>query len=85
MSMTKPSIHAMLLKAGEVIDIGLRSITLTTKDYGRGKPRFAIYLPTDRSDVWQMLWEKGAKVRVILVVPEEELKKISAEESVKKS
>jgi hypothetical protein len=51
-----------LVRSGEAIDIGLRNITLATKDYGRGKPRFAIYLPVDRSDIWELLWEKGLKL-----------------------
>jgi hypothetical protein len=82
MAMTKLSIHAMLLKVGEVIDIGLRNLTRASE---KGKPRFAIYLPMDRSDVWQMLWEKGVRVRVILVIPEEELRKLGEEESAEKS
>jgi hypothetical protein len=32
-----------------------------------------------------LLWEKEVRVRVILVVPEEELKKISGEENAEKS
>lgn len=56
---------------------------MATRDYGRGKPRFSINLPIERNDLWQLLWEKRVKVKVL--IEEEELKKISEEESARKS
>lgn len=82
MYVAKSLIFEKVVTSGEVVDIGLRNIALLTRADKR--PRFVIYLPTDRSDIWELLWEKGARVRVILVIPEEELKKIGEEESVRK-
>jgi hypothetical protein len=82
---TRTLIFEKLLRSGEIIDIGLRSITLATRDCGRGKPRFIIYLPIDRNDIWELLWEKKVRVKVFLIIPEEELKKIGEEENAEKS
>jgi hypothetical protein len=47
---------------------------IATKDYGRGKPRFIINLPTTRNDLWQYLWKNKITVKVFIELPEETLK-----------
>ena len=66
--------YEMVLKTNRVIDVGERSIVLATKDYGRGKPRFIINLPTTRNDLWQYLWERKVTVKVFIEIPEESLR-----------
>lgn len=77
--MTSP-MYEMVLRTNRIIDVGERSIVLATKDYGRGKPRFIINLPTTRNDLWRYLWEKKVTVKVFIEIPEEALKIRSGEE-----
>jgi hypothetical protein len=66
--------YEMVLKTNRVIDVGERSIVLATKDYGRGKARFIINLPTTRNDLWRYLWERKVTVKVFIEIPEESLR-----------
>jgi len=79
MTISKSYIYELILRTNRIIDIGERHIVMATKDYGRGKPRFLIYLPTERNDLWQLLWERRVKVKVFIEIPEDVLKKISQE------
>jgi hypothetical protein len=79
------SLYELMVKTIRLIDVGERNIVMVTRDYGRGKPRFSINLPIERNDLWLWLWERRVKVKVFIEIPEEELKKISEEESVEKS
>jgi hypothetical protein len=72
--------YEIMLRTNKIIDVGERSIVMATKDYGKGKPRFVINLPTTRSDLWQYLWERKVTVKVFLEIPEEALKIKSNEE-----
>lgn len=49
---------------GKVIDVGEVRVSRTTPDKARGKPRYVIYLPTQRNYLWEELWR--GRVRVIL-------------------
>jgi hypothetical protein len=69
-----------MLKTSKVIDVGERNIVMATKDYGKGKPRFVINLPTTRNDLWQYLWERKIAVKVFMEIPEEALKIKSSRE-----
>jgi hypothetical protein len=72
--------YELVLKSSRVIDVGERNIVMATKDYGRGKPRFIINLPTTRNDLWRYLWEKKVTVKVFIEIPEEALKVKSSED-----
>jgi hypothetical protein len=74
------SMYEIMLRMNKIIDVGERSIVMATKDYGRGKPRFVINLPTTRNDLWQYLWERKIAVKVFLEIPEEALKIKSSRE-----
>jgi len=65
--------YEFVLKTTRVIDVGERNVVMATKDYGRGKPRFVINLPTTRNDLWQYFWEKKIPVKVFIEVPAEVL------------
>jgi hypothetical protein len=65
--------YEFVLKTSRVIDVGERNIVMATKDYGRGKPRFVINLPTTRNDIWIYLWEKKIPVKVFIEIPSEAL------------
>jgi len=67
------SMYEFVLKTSRVIDVGERNIVMATKDYGRGKPRFVINLPTTRNDIWIYLWEKKIPVKVFIEIPSEAL------------
>jgi len=58
-----------VLKQVSIIDVGERSIVRVAVDYGSGKPRFAINLPTARNDLWEYLWRRRIKVKIYLEVP----------------
>jgi hypothetical protein len=62
-----------MLKTSRVIDVGERKVVMATKDYGRGKPRFVINLPTTRNDVWEYLWRNKIAVKVFIEIPSESL------------
>lgn len=64
-------VYDLILKKGGVIDVGERSIVRATKDYGTGKPRFIINLPTTRNDLWIYLWQKKIPVKVFIELPED--------------
>jgi hypothetical protein len=66
--------YEFVLRNSKVIDVGERNIVIATKDYGRGKPRFIINLPTTRNDLWQYLWKNKIAVKVFIELPEETLK-----------
>jgi len=68
------SMYEFVLKTSRVIDVGERNIVMATKDYGRGKPRFVINLPTTRNDIWIYLWEKKIPVKVFIEIPSEALR-----------
>ena len=67
------SMYEFVLKTNRVIDVGERNIVMAARDYGRGKPRFVINLPTTRNDLWQYLWEKKITVKVFIEIPSEVL------------
>jgi len=67
------SIYEFMLKTSRVIDVGERKVVMATKDYGRGKPRFVINLPTTRNDVWEYLWRNKIAVKVFIEIPSESL------------
>jgi hypothetical protein len=64
-----PSPVIELVRSGRLIDVGERSIVRVAIDYGTGKPRFAINLPTIRNDLWEYLWRRRIKVKIYLEVP----------------
>jgi hypothetical protein len=66
--------YQLVLKKGGLIDVGERRIVIAARDYGRGKPRFVINLPTTRNDLWQYLWERKIPVKVFIEIPGEALK-----------
>lgn len=68
------SLYEYLVKKARIIDVGERNVVMATRDYGRGKPRFIINLPTTRNDLWQYLWEKKVPVKVFIEIPEGVLK-----------
>jgi hypothetical protein len=61
--------YEFVLKTSRVIDVGERNIVMATRDYGRGKPRFVINLPTTRNDIWEYLWRKKIPVKVFIEIP----------------
>jgi len=63
--------YELLVKTSRLIDIGERNIVIATKDYGRGKPRFIINLPTTRNDLWIYLWQKKIPVKIFIELPED--------------
>jgi len=63
--------YELLVKTSRLIDIGERNIVIATKDYGRGKPRFIINLPTTRNDLWIYLWQRKVPVKVFIELPED--------------
>jgi len=67
-------LYRLVVESSGLIDVGERRIVIATKDYGRGKPRFIINLPTTRNDLWQYLWEKKIPVKVFIEIPKEVLK-----------
>jgi len=62
--------HLLITSAG-VIDVGERRIVRTARDYGSGKPRFVINLPTTRNEIWIYLWENKIPVKVFIELPED--------------
>jgi len=69
------SMYEIMLRTNKIIDVGERNVVMATRDYGRGKPRFVINLPTTRNDLWQYLWERKVTVKVFIEIPEEVLRK----------
>jgi len=69
------SMYELVLRTSRVIDVGERKIVMATKDYGRGKPRFVINLPTTRNDIWEYLWRNKITVKVFIEIPEEALER----------
>ena len=67
------SMYELVVRNNRIIDVGERNIVMATKDYGRGKPRFVINLPTTRDDLWQYLWKNRVKVKVFIEIPSEGL------------
>jgi hypothetical protein len=67
-------LYKLVVESNRFIDVGERRIVIATRDYGRGKPRFIINLPTTRNDLWQYFWEKKIPVKVFIEIPEEALK-----------
>jgi hypothetical protein len=65
------SMYEYMLKTSRVLDIGERHIVMATKDYGRGKPRFVINLPTTRNDLWIYLWQRKVPVKIFIELPED--------------
>ena len=76
------SMYEYMLKTSKVLDIGERYIVMATKDYGRGKPRFIINLPTTRNDLWIYLWRKKIPVKIFIELPEDLSKYERQEKSV---
>jgi len=74
--------YELLVKTSRLIDIGERNIVIATKDYGRGKPRFIINLPTTRNDLWIYLWRKKIPVKIFIELPEDLSKYERQEKSV---
>jgi hypothetical protein len=72
--------YELVLRNNRIIDVGERNIVMATKDYGRGKPRFVINLPTTRNDLWQYLWKNRVKVKVFIEIPSGGLKSGEGEE-----
>jgi hypothetical protein len=64
-----PSSVIELVRSGRLIDVGERSIVRASIDYGPGKPRFVINLPTIQNDLWEYLWRQRIKVKVYLEIP----------------
>jgi hypothetical protein len=58
-----------LVRSGKLIDVGERSIVRATINYGTGKPRFVINLPTTRNDLWEYIWRRRIKVKVYIELP----------------
>jgi len=77
----KSLIYELVLE-GAVIDVGLRSIVRTAKNY-KGRARFAINLPLIRNDLWNLLWERRIPVKVFIELPEDLSKYESQERSAK--
>jgi hypothetical protein len=48
-------------KLGGIIDVDERNIVLATRNYGRNKPGFAIYLLVDGGDVWKCSGRRGLR------------------------
>jgi hypothetical protein len=67
--------YELVLRTSRVIDVGEKRIVMATKDYGRGKPRFVINLPTTRNDIWEYLWRNKITVKVFIEIPEEALER----------
>jgi len=67
------SMYELVLKTNRIIDVGERNVVMATKDYGRGKPRFIINLPTTRNDLWKYLWKNKIAVKVFIEIPSEGL------------
>jgi hypothetical protein len=65
------NLYELMLRSSRVVDVGEQNIVLATKDYGRGKPRFIINLPTTRNDLWKYLWERRIPVKVFIEIPAE--------------
>jgi len=63
--------YEYMIKSSRVIDVGERFVVMATKDYGRGKPRFIINLPTTRNDLWIYLWQRKVPVKVFIELPED--------------
>lgn len=69
--MSEDGIVELVLR-GKVIDCGEVGISRSTPDKARGRPRYLIYLPIARNYLWELLWKKKVKVRVLLQVLEAE-------------
>jgi len=67
------TMYELVLKTNRIIDVGERNVVMAAKDYGRGKPRFIINLPTTRNDLWEYLWRNKITVKVFIEVPSEGL------------
>ncbi|NAZ13458.1 MAG: hypothetical protein GU359_04815 [Desulfurococcales archaeon] len=65
------SMYEYMIKSSHVIDVGERYVVMATKDYGPGKPRFIINLPTTRNDLWTYLWENKIPIKVFIELPED--------------
>lgn len=70
MSYIESNIYRLILRGNTIIDVGERHIVMAAKDYGRGKPRFIINLPTTRNDLWEYLWRNKIPVKVFIEIPE---------------
>jgi len=77
------SIQELIFRSNRFIDVGERKVVIATRDYGRGKPRFIINLPTTRNDIWQYLWENKITIRVYIEIPEKELERVLEQGQVK--
>jgi len=76
-------LYKLIVESSGLIDVGERRVVIATKDYGRGKPRFIINLPTTRNDLWQYLWERRIPVKVFIEIPSEALSDETATEQTK--
>jgi len=76
------SMYEFVLKTTRVIDVGERNVVMATKDYGRGKPRFIINLPTTRNDLWEYLWRNKISIKVFIEIPKTEERVEKKEEQV---
>ncbi|MEZ0346248.1 MAG: hypothetical protein ABWK01_06840 [Infirmifilum sp.] len=56
------------LRSPKVIYVGVRGITRLTESRGG---RYTIHLPTTMNDLWELLWERKARVRVYLEIVDE--------------
>jgi len=81
----KSYIYKLMIESNRIIDVGERNVVMATKDYGRGKPRFILNLPTTRNDLWELLWRYKVPIKVFIEIPEDALKKISGEENAERS
>ena len=64
------NLSSLIIKKGGLIDVGERKVVMAAKDYGRGKPRFIINLPTTRNDLWEYLWRNKISIKVFIEIPE---------------
>lgn len=63
---------AELVLKGRLIDCGEIGVSRSTPNKARGKPRYLIYLPIARNYLWESLWKKRIKLRVLIQVPKTE-------------
>jgi hypothetical protein len=64
------------LITGEIIDIGELKISKTTLGK-KGADRYLIYLPMNRNYLWRMLYQRGRKVRLFLMIPSNHVLSVS--------
>ena len=64
-------IYKLIISTGGIIDIGERKVVRASRDYGPGKPRFILNLPTTRNEIWIYLWENKIPVKVFIELPED--------------